>query len=102
MERKTVHRRSNDARALAGQERGRQHIISEPVCQLGADIGSRRGDDREVGFLCQFHVLYFKFKIPVKGICQAFIDGQGFKRQWSNKLHRIFCHDDMHIGVLFL
>lgn len=72
------------------------------MCQFGADIGGRRGDDREVGFLCQFHMLYFKFKIPVKGVRQALIDRQGFKRQRCDKLHRIFCHDDMHIRVLFL
>ena len=47
-------------------------------------------------------MLYFKFKIPVKGVGQALIDRQGFEGQRCDKLHRIFCHDDMHIGVLFL
>lgn len=75
---------------------------ASPCASLAQTLAVAGGDDREVGFLCQFHMLYFKFKIPVKGVRQALIDRQGFKRQRCDKLHRIFCHDDMHIRVLFL
>ena len=72
------------------------------MCQFGADIGSRRGDDREISFFRQLDVFHFKFKIPVKGVRQAFIDGQGLKGKRCDKFQRIFSHNHVYIRVLFL
>ena len=47
-------------------------------------------------------MFYLKFKIPVKGVRQAFIDGQGLKGKRCDKFHRIFSHNHVYIRVLFL
>ena len=72
------------------------------MCQLGADIGGRRGDDREISFFRQLDVFHFKFKITVKGVGQALIDRQGLKGQRCDKFQRIFGHNHVYIRVLFL
>ena len=44
-------------------------------------------------------MLHLKGEIPVKGIYQTFISGEGFKGDWSDKLSSILGHDDLYIAV---
>ena len=52
-------------------------------------------------FFRQLDVFHFKFKIPVKGVRQAFIDGQGLKGKRCDKFHRIFSHNHVYIRGCF-
>ena len=48
---------------------------------------------------CHRNMFHLKGEIPVKGIHQTFISGEGFKGDWSDKLGGILGHDDLYIAV---
>ena len=69
---------------------------------LANNIGSGRSNHHQ---LCPFgnsNMLHLKLEIPVKGIHQTFVSGQGFKGHGLNEAGSILCHQHMYIGLQFL
>ena len=52
----------------------------------------RPGPPKDICRLCQRYMLYAKFKIPVKGVDQAFMACQCLKSNGIDKIHSIFRH----------
>ena len=96
-----IHGRRDNLRTLAGQDRGGQHIVRQPVREPRNHISSSRSDDGSVRLLGQRHMLHVKFKITVKCIGYTFMAGQRLERDRIDKVSGVFCHEHMHFRARF-
>ena len=94
-----VHRRRDDLVAATGHDRGGEHIIREAICDLADDIGTRRGDHHDVCLLCDRDVLDLELEIPVEGVDQALVSGQGLEGDRVNEVRGVLRHQHMHVGM---
>ena len=95
-----IHSRRENFRALAGKQRGGQHIIRNSVGGFGNYICGGRRHQKHVCLPCQRDMLHTVLKIPVKGIHQAFISRQLLKGNGIDKIRGVFRHN--HGDVRFL
>ena len=101
-----VHGRGDQLRALAGQGRGGQHIVADPMGQLADHIGCGRGHQEEIRLFSQGHMLHVELEGPVKGIYHTFMAGQGLEGGGCDKIRGILRHQyknvrpalDQHTG----
>ena len=76
-----VHGRSDQLGAGTGQHCGGEHIVGQPVGQLGAHIGGGGGDDHQVGAVGQGDVLHLMGEVAVKGVHHGPVPGELFKSE---------------------
>ena len=96
-----IHGWCNDLWCTACKNGSCQHIIGETMRKLCHDISSCRCDHDNVCKLGKCNVLYFKFKISVKCICDTFMSCQSLKSNWIDKIGGVLSHDDMNVSVCF-
>ena len=81
-----VHGRSDQLGAGTGQHCGGEHIVGQPVGQLGAHIGGGGGDDHQVGAVGQGDVLHLMGEVAVKGVHHGPVPGELFKSEGGDEL----------------
>ena len=96
-----IHRRADDLLFVAGEEGRRQHIVGDPVCDLGDHIGAGRNEDEQIGLLGDGYMVDAAVLYLFKCIDDDIVIDQGLKRQRCDELCRILCQDDFDIVVLF-
>jgi len=95
-----VHGGSNELGALAGQNGGGEHVVSQTVGQLGAHIGGGRGDEHQVGALGQGDVLHLVGEVAVEGVHHGAAAGELLKGEGGDKLGGVLGHHDLYLAVL--
>ena len=92
-----VHGGGDQLGAVRRQRDGGQHIVRLTVRYLGNDIGGGRGDQQQVGGVCQRNMRYIILEVAVKGVHNAAAVGQRFKHQGGDELSGVFGHQHMDI-----
>ena len=94
-----IHGGDRDLGTVAGQHRGGQHVIGHTVGQLGNDIGRGRGDEHQVRLVRHRHVLHLELEVPVKGVHQSLVAGEGLKGHRRDKLRGIPGHEHLDVAA---
>ena len=81
-----IHGRGHQLGAPGSQHRGGEHVVGQTVGQLGNHVGSGRGNENHVCRLGQGHMGHVILKIPVEGVHNAAVVGQGFKGQGRDEV----------------
>ena len=92
-----VHGRGHQLFAPGGQNGGGEHIVRLTVGQLRNHIGGGGGNEDQIRRLGQGNVGHVVLKVPVEGVHNAPVVGQGFKGQRGNKFRGVFRHDHMDV-----
>ena len=95
-----IHGRSHKLGTGAGQGSGREHVVSEPVCELRDDVGRGRGDDEDVRLFRQGDVFNLIGVLAVEGVRYGPVLRQGVEGQWGHEPGGILRHDDIDISSL--
>ena len=91
-----VHRRCDEDRRFGRQHCRGKHVIRNPVCHLGDDVGCRGGNHKNIRQLGQRHMLHVPVFRSLECICYDRIGGKRLKSQRRNKFRRVFGHDYMN------
>ena len=94
-----IHGGGDDLVALAGHDRGGQHIVRQTVCDLADDIGGGRSHQHHIGPLGQSHMLHRILEIPVEGVHQTLVARQGLKGDGIDEIGGIPGHEHLHIRM---
>ena len=95
-----VHGRSHQLFALAGQQSGGEHIVRQTIGQLTDHVGGGGGHQGDVRLLGHRHMLHIELKVPVKGIHQAFVAGEGLEGDGVDKVGGVLGHQHLNVRVL--
>ena len=94
-----IHGGGDDLVATACHHRGGQHIVRQAVCDLADDIGGGGGDQNHICPLGQGHMLDAVLEIPVEGIHQALVAGEGLKGDGVDEIGGVLGHQHLHIRM---
>ena len=97
----SIHGRGNELGAAGSQHRGGEHIVRQPVRQLGNHIGSCWRNENHVRLFCQRDVSHVILKIPVKGIHNAPVVAEGFKGQGGDELGGVLGENTVYLCAGF-
>ena len=97
-----IHGRGDDLVAFAGHDGGGEHIVGQAVGDLADDIGRGRGHQDHVGALGQGHMLHGVLEIPVEGVHQALVGGEGLEGDGVDEIGGVLGHQHLDIGVELL
>ena len=94
-----VHGGGRQLGAVAGQDGGGEHIVRQPVGQLGQHIGRGGGHQHRVRLVGQGDVLHLERIVPVEGVHAHAVAGQGLKGVGADELGGVPGHQHMDIGA---
>ena len=94
-----IHSGGNDLLTRAGHHGSGEHIVGNTTGDLADHIGAGRGDEHHIRLLGKGYVFYAVLEIPVKGVYETLVGGQGFKSNGVNKISGISGHQHLHICV---
>ena len=95
-----IHGRRHQLFALAGQQGGGEHIVRQTIGQLADHVGGGRGYQSNVRLLCHRHMLHIELKVPVEGIHQTFVAGEGLEGDGVDEVGGVLGHQHLNVRVL--